>query len=96
MRLRPRILLFFGATLLVGIVVFNLFTRQLLLSSFLQLEAEEMHQHVEQADSGLSIEFRDLAVTTNDYSYWDRMYDFMRDPSHIDIAGEFKLPRLKD
>jgi two-component system, NtrC family, sensor kinase len=89
-KLRPRMLLVFAATMVAGMVVMYFVSRELLLSSFLQLENEQMKQNVDEASSELREAYRSMGTTTDDYAYWDRTYEFMADPLHGDISKEFQ------
>ena len=91
MKLRPKMLLVFAATVAGGMVVLFFLSRDLLLSSFRQLEIEQMKQNVDYALNALGQEYSAVSRTTNDYAYWDRTYDFMLDPEHRgDIGQEFQ------
>lgn len=90
MRLRPRMLLVFAATVFGGMIVLFFLSRSLVLSSFLQLEDQQMKQNVDYALTGLQQEYSSLGRTVGDYAYWDRTYEFMRDPAHNDISGELQ------
>ena len=90
MKLRPRILLVFAATLAVGAAVVYFLSSAMVLSSFRQLESEQMKRDVEFAVAGLDLDFRNLADSTNDYAYWDRMYEYMLKPRTVDIGTEFE------
>jgi PAS domain S-box-containing protein len=89
-KLRPRMLIVFAVTMVAGMGVMYFISRVLLLSSFLQLENEQMKQNVDAASINLLEKYRSLGTTTNDYAYWDRTYEFMADPAHGDIAREFQ------
>lgn len=88
MNLRPKMLLVFATTVAGGMGILYFLSRTLLLSSYRQLESEQMKQHVEYALTGLSQEFSSLGRTTNDYAYWDRTYEFVVKPD--------SEPRFKD
>jgi PAS domain S-box-containing protein len=91
MKLRPKLLLVFAATVAGGMVVLYFVSRDLLLSSFHQLEVEQMKQTVDYALNGLTHEYTALARTTNDYAYWDRTFNFMLAPqAGQGIADEFQ------
>ncbi len=90
MKLRQRMLVVFVATVLVGMVGLYFLSRAFLMSSFKQLEIEQMTQNVQYAQTALDGENRKLATTAADYAYWDRMYEFMADPEHGDISKEFQ------
>ena len=83
-------MLVFAVTVLGGMVILFVLSRSLLLSSFHDLENERMKQDVEYAVTALYQSYRELGTTTNDYAYWDRMYEFASNPAGVDIAGEFK------
>lgn len=65
-------------------VILYFLSGDLLLSSFRQLEVEQMKQNVDYALNALSQEYSALARTTNDYAYWDRTYNFMLAPQGSD------------
>ncbi len=90
MRLRQRMLFVFAATVLGGMVGLFFLSRAFLMSSFQQLEIEQMTQNMQYAETALDGENRKLATTAGDYAYWDRMYEFMSDPGHGDISNEFQ------
>lgn len=90
MKLRPRMLIVFAATMVAGMGAMYFISRELLLSSFLQLENEQMKQNVDVASINLLEKYRSLGTTTNDYAYWDRTYEYMADPAHGDMAKEFQ------
>ncbi len=91
MKIGPKMLLVFAATMTGGMVVLYFLSRDLLLSSFRQLEIEQMKQNVDYALSALQQEQISLARTTNDYAYWDRTYNFMFAPqASPDIGQEFQ------
>jgi PAS domain S-box-containing protein len=83
-------LLIFATTMAAGMAVMYFFSRQLLLTNFLQLENEQMQEDVSNASDALQDQYRSLGVTTNDYAYWDVAYEFMADPAHKDIGKEFQ------
>lgn len=89
-KLGPRMLVVFAATVLCGMLVLYLLSRVFLMSSFRQLEIEQMTQDLQYAQTALEEENRKLATTASDYAFWDRMYDFMADPSRGDIGSEFQ------
>lgn len=80
MNLRPKMLLVFATTVAGGMGILYFLSRNMLLSSFQQLETDQMKQNVEYALTGLSQEFNSLGRTTNDYAYWDRTYEFVVNP----------------
>jgi len=80
----------FAATMAAGMGILFFTSRELLLSSFMRLENEQMNQEVESAVTSLHDEYNSLGTTTNDYSYWDRTYEYMADPSRGDIGKEFQ------
>lgn len=91
MKLRPKLLLVFTTTVACGMVILYFLSRSLLLASFSHLESDQMKQNVQYALSGLDDEYSDLARTTNDYAYWDRMYNFMNGTRLAsDIGPEFQ------
>jgi PAS domain S-box-containing protein len=89
-KLRPRMLIVFALTMVAGMGVMYFISRALLLSSFLQLEKEQMKQNVDAASINVLEKSRSLGSTTNDYAYWDRTYEYMADPAHGEIAKEFQ------
>jgi PAS domain S-box-containing protein len=89
-KLRPRMLLVFAATMVAGMVVMYFVSRELLLSSFLQLENAQMKQDVDEALTELEDQYKGLDTTTNDYAYWDVTYDYMADPIRKAIGQEFQ------
>ena len=83
-------LLVFAATVAGGMIVLYFLSRDLLLSSFRQLEIQQMEQNVDYALNGLGLEYSGVVRTTSDYAYWDRTYEFMLAPGHSeDIGKEF-------
>ena len=90
MRLRRRMLLIFAVTLGIGTGIVYVLSRVMVLANFRQLENEQMKRDVEFAVAGLDLDFRNLADSTNDYAYWDRMYEFMVTPEQADIRTEFE------
>ncbi len=88
MKLRPKMLLVFAATVAAGMGILHFLSRDLLLSSFRQLEVEQMRQNVDHALTGLNQEYASVARTTNDYAYWDRTYNFMLAPQSGNPIGE--------
>ncbi len=91
MNLRPKMLLVFVATVAGGLAILYFLSRDLLLSSFRQLETDQKKQNVDYALTGLNQEYTALARTTNDYAYWDRTYNFMLTPQGAeDIGKEFQ------
>ncbi len=89
MKLRQKVLLVFAITLVLGVGLVYVTSRRIEVSSFRQLEHQQMEGDVEFAISGLDLEFRNLADSANDYAYWDRMYEYMLNPKKADISGEF-------
>ena len=89
MKLRQKVLLVFTITLVLGAGLVYITSRRIVVSSFRQLERQQMERDVEFAISGLDLEFRNLADSANDYAYWDRMYEYMLNPKKADISGEF-------
>ena len=89
MKLRQKMLLVFTITLVLGAGLVYITSRRIVVSSFRQLERQQMERDVEFAISGLDLEFRNLADSANDYAYWDRMYEYMLNPKKADISGEF-------
>jgi len=91
MNLRPKMLLVFAATAVGGIALLYFLSNDLLLSSFRQLEVAQVKEEVQYALSGLEREYRALNRTTNDYAYWDRMYEYVIAPQgKPDIGEEFQ------
>jgi len=88
MKLRPKMLLVFAATVACGMGILYFLSRDLLLSSFRLLEVEQMKQNVDYALTGLNQEYASVARTTNDYAYWDRTYNFMLAPQAGNPIGE--------
>src|SRR5271168_304754 len=83
-------LLIFAVTLGIGTGIVYVLSRVMVLANFRQLENEQMKRDVEFAVAGLDLDFRNLADSTNDYAYWDRMYEFMVTPEQADIRTEFE------
>ncbi len=90
MKLQPRLLLVFALTLLVAVTVIYATSRSFFMSSFLQLEQEQMIHEVRNAETALEGQNRNLSSTADDYAYWDRMYEFMSHTANGDIADEFQ------
>lgn len=90
MRLRQRMLLIFAVTLAIGTTIVYVVSREMVLASFRQLEDEQMKRDVEFATAVLDLDFRNLADSTDDYAYWDRMCEFMVTPGKADIRTEFE------
>jgi PAS domain S-box-containing protein len=89
-RLRQRMLLIFAVTLVIGTAIVYVVSREMVLASFRQLEDEQMKQNVRFATAVLDLDFRNLAESTDDYAYWDRMCEFMVTPGRADIRTEFE------
>jgi len=89
-RLRQRMLLIFAVTLAIGTAIVYVASREMVLSSFRQLEDEQMKRNVEFATAVLDLDFRNLAESSDDYAYWDRMCEFMVTPDKADIRTEFE------
>jgi PAS domain S-box-containing protein len=89
-KLRPRMLLVFASTVLGGMAALYFLSRAFLMSSFHQLEVEQMTQNLQYAQTAMDEEDRKLAITASDYAFWDRMYEFMADPTKGDIGSEFQ------
>jgi len=95
MNLRPRMLLVFAVTIVCGMGVLHFLSRDVLLSSFQDLETEQMRQNVHHALTELEEEYNDLGRTTNDYAYWDRTYNFLGNPPKGgDIGEEFQSTEM--
>ncbi len=62
----------------------------MVLASFRQLEDEQIKRNVEFATAVLDLDFRNLAESTDDYAYWDRMCEFIVTPAKADIRTEFE------
>jgi signal transduction histidine kinase len=77
--LRNKTLIIIVTTLLGLIVVLYLPLRLILLGSFLSLEQQNIHQHVERAANALNDDIAILGRTTADYGGWDATYAFMED-----------------
>jgi sensor domain CHASE-containing protein len=88
-RLRQRMLLF-AETLAIGTAIVYVVSREIVLASFRQLEDEQMKRNAEFATAVLDLDFRNLAESTDDYVYWDRMCEFMVTPGKADIRTEFE------
>lgn len=58
--------------------------------SFSKLEEQETQRSMERVRNGLDETLAGLISTTNDYAAWDRMYEFMKNPSADAIAPEFQ------
>ena len=82
--------LVFAATFAVGMVILYFLSRSMLLSSFRELENAQMQQDVQYARLRLVQDCNALARTANDYAYWDRTYEFMKNPESGDIGKEFQ------
>jgi PAS domain S-box-containing protein len=83
-------LLMFAATAIAGMGLLYFASRYMLLSSFQQLENQQMKQDVQNALDALDEQYRTLGNVTDDYAYWDKTYDFLGDPAHHEIKSEFK------
>jgi PAS domain S-box-containing protein len=88
MNLRPKMLLVFATTVAGGMGILYFLSRDLLLSSFRQLESEQMRQNVEYALTGLSQEYNTLSRITSDAAYWDLTYDFVLNPETAEGIGK--------
>jgi signal transduction histidine kinase/CheY-like chemotaxis protein len=95
MRLRQRMLAVFAATMSVGMGILYFISRNQLLSSFKQLESEQMRQDVAYASSALDGEYRALGKTTNNYAFRDQTYNFMDDPKKGAIRNEFQNAEME-
>ena len=95
MKLRQRMLAVFAATTGVALCVLYFISRGQLLSSFKQLESNQMGQEVGYAVAAIEWQYRDLGKTANDYAFWDRTYTFMSDPLKGDISSEFQDQTLE-
>ncbi len=80
----------FAATTGVALCILYSISRGQLLSSFKQLESNQMGQDVGYAVAAVEWQYRDLGKTANDYAFWDRTYTFMADPVKGDISSEFQ------
>jgi signal transduction histidine kinase len=87
-------LLVFALTAAVGMLILFFASRNLLLSSFSQLEIDQMKQNLDYASTALDEESRAFGKAANDYAYWDRMYDFLGYSSYRDIAREFQSGQM--
>ena len=83
-------LLIFAVTLAIGTAIVYVVSREMVLASFRQLEDEQMKRDVGFATAVLDQDFRNLAESTDDYAYWDRMCEFMVTPGKADIRTEFE------
>ncbi|HEY0703767.1 MAG TPA: CHASE4 domain-containing protein [Candidatus Acidoferrales bacterium] len=90
MKLRQRMLLVFAVTLAVGAAAAYWASQAIVLSSFRDLENEQMKRDVGFALSGMDLDFRNLAASAGDYAYWDHMCDFLQNPHTVNIASEFQ------
>jgi diguanylate cyclase (GGDEF)-like protein len=77
MKLRTRILLFAGITLVCLITGIYLFSSRLLMRSYADLEHQYMVDNVQRAGMAVSQLSADLYVKTVDWSSWDDSYQFM-------------------
>jgi sensor domain CHASE-containing protein len=99
-KLRQRVLLLFAGAMALGAMalgasILYFVSRDVLLSSFRQLETEQMRQDVGSVVAALDGEHLRLGNTTDDYAYWDQMYNFMADPQKGDISGEFQNSQME-
>ena len=90
MKLRAKMLLVFVATFAGGMVILYFLSRSMLLASFRQLETAQMQQDVQYAQIRLVQDGNALARTANDYAYWDRTYEYVKNPGKNDIGKEFQ------
>lgn len=90
MRLRQRMLLIFAVTLAIDTAIVYVVSREMVLASFAQLEDEQIKRNLEFATAVLDLDYRNLAESTDDYAYWDRMCAFMVTPGKADIRTEFE------
>jgi sensor domain CHASE-containing protein len=82
-----RMLFVFTATVFGGMISLYFLSHAFLMSSFQQLEDEQMTQNVQYAQTALEENNSKLAAIAGDYAYWDRMYEFMGDVRHGDIGS---------
>jgi adenylate cyclase len=87
--------LLFAAAMTVGAAVLYFVSRDVLLSSFRQLENEHMHQDLGSAVAALDGEYLRWGNTADDYAYWDQTYAYMADPKKGDISSEFQNGQMK-
>lgn len=79
MKLRTRILLFTGITLVCLIAGIYLFSSRLLMQSYADLENQDTEDNVQRANMAVAQQAADLNIKAVDWSSWDDSYQFMAD-----------------
>ena len=95
MNLGQKTLLIVSLSVAGVMAVLYLVGRDLLLRSYLELEAEQTSSAVARAETSLNDQIANLAATTNDYGAWDRTYTFMQQRSPDYIRQEFENATLQ-
>ena len=86
MTLRRKTLLIIGITIISLIVIISFASQEILMSSFEQLEQNEMHLNVERFSSAILDNISNISSTVSDWAYWDDTVDFIEGsyPEYID------------
>lgn len=95
MKLRQRILLAIGATMLASIGGIYTLSSNLLLSSYTQLETRESEKNVERIVDAISGQVEDMHVAAMDWSNWDEAYRFVEDRNQQFIDDNLATMTLK-
>ncbi len=91
-KLSHKMLLVFGVTMLLSLLLLVGVSRYFLMGSFSKLERQQVTKDVEQAKASLGILFQSLNTVDEDYSYWDQAYGFMRERQYVGFEKEFPDP----
>ncbi len=87
MKLREKILLTLGLTLVSVIVVMLPFTVMVMQNGYADLEAEQMHHEASQALSQIDADLFNMNGRLSDWAAWDDTYTFALDPGNPDYVS---------
>lgn len=95
MKLRQRILLVIGATVLSLICGIYLLSKNLLLSNYIELEKRESERNVARVVDGLNGQIEDMHASALDWSNWDESFRFVSDQNQKYIDSNLATMTLK-
>ena len=79
MKLRTKVYIASGATIVVFIILTYLIARMIVLDSFARLEDKSARKSVDRVVNVFNDRLSSLATTAKDYSTWDDTYDYVID-----------------